>query len=113
MKKSKELKIQNRFLVIKQKKINKTSNPLRVPLFSQETKGISFTRRKSVYSFRRYEELKYTHTHTHKRTHARTDTHIQENKNHQNQIIYTYIAIQHLFEHFFYETFFTVTKLPL
>ena len=61
MKKSKKLKIQNRFLFIKEKKINKISNPLG---FSRETKRISFIRRKSGDSFRRYEELKNTHTHT-------------------------------------------------
>ena len=72
MKKLKKFKIQNRFLVIKQKKINKISNPLL--LFSRETKRISFTRRKSVDSFRRYEELKYTHVHTH--THTSTKTKI-------------------------------------
>ena len=51
----KKLKIQNCFLFIKQKKINKISNP----------------RRKLDDMFRRYEELKYTHTHTHTHTHTR------------------------------------------
>ena len=91
MKKSKKLKIQNCLLVIKQKKINKISNPLGYLYFPARR------------MFRRYEELKYTDTHTH--THTHTHTYIHENKNHQNQLIYTYIAIQHLFEHFFSEIF--------
>ena len=36
MKKSKKLKIQNRFLVLKQKKINKISNPLGYLIFPRD-----------------------------------------------------------------------------
>ena len=61
MKKLIKLKILNRFLVIKQKKI--------------ETKRISFTRRKLVDFFRRYEELKYIHACARARAHAHTHTH--------------------------------------
>ena len=72
MKKSKKLKIQNRFLVIKQNKINKISNPSGYLYFPA-----------------RYEELKYiyiythsqhTHTHTHTRARAHTHTHTHPRK---------------------------------